>query len=95
MDIPDTLEERKESVITFLCEQPDDLKLVAEKMESLSRECVLYCPIEPLNHDPSTINNFFEKVEDSGRGESLNCLITLLKILDVLVASLKSYLLKH
>ena len=71
MDIPDTLEERKESVITFLCEHPDDLKLVAEKMESLSRECVLYCPIEPFNHDPSTINKFFEKVEDSGRGESL------------------------
>ena len=72
MDIADTLQKRKESVITFLCEQPDDLELVDVKMKSLSRESVLYCPIEPFNHDPSIINNFFEKVEDSGRGESLN-----------------------
>ena len=72
MDILETLLARNESVITFLCEHPDDLKLVDEKMKSLSRESILYCPIKPFNHGPSTINNFFEKVENSGRGESVS-----------------------
>ena len=70
MDIKRTLEERSDSVITCLCEDPDDLQLLADKIKSFSREFVLFCPIEPFNHDSSIINNFFEKVENDGRGES-------------------------
>ena len=67
-DLKRKLEERRESVITFLCENPSDMELLGKNLEKLSIEHVLYCPPAPYNHKPSVINGFFEKVDKQGKG---------------------------
>ena len=67
-DLKHVIDERSESVTTFLCENVSDIELLEKRLKTLSIEFDLFCPIDPYNHDPDIINNFFEKVDSQGKG---------------------------
>ena len=67
-DLKHVIDERSESVTTFLCENVSDIELLEENLKTLSIEFDLFCPIDPYNHDPCIINNFFEKVDSQRKG---------------------------
>ena len=67
-DLKQIIDRRSESVTTFLCENISDIELLEQHLKTLSIEFDLFCPIDPYNHDPCIINNFFEKVDSQGKG---------------------------
>ena len=67
-DLKQIIDRRSESVTTFLCENISDIELLEQHLKTLSIEFDLFCPIDPYNHDPCIINNFFEKVDSQRKG---------------------------
>ena len=63
------LEERKNSVVTFLCDETSDLEVLGALLERLQIPFVLYCPYDPLNHSYDVIDEFFEKVQSERKGK--------------------------
>ena len=71
-ELKSVLEERKNSVVTFLCDETSDLEVLGALLERLQIPFVLYCPYDPLNHSYDVIDEFFEKVQNERKGKHIN-----------------------
>ena len=73
-DLKKTLLERRNDVVSILCDDPSDLQRLAEKLKDLLSEdptqIVVYCPFAPFDHPYNIIDDFFDKVEEGWTGKA-------------------------
>ena len=60
------LDRMNSSVVTLLCDDTPDLKLIKANLNDLGIEHTAY---HPLDHKYEVIEKFFDQVEKEGRGE--------------------------
>ena len=67
-ELKKTIPERSNFVVNLLCDDPSDLKMIEATLKHLQIDFVLYCPCLPYNHKYDVIDNFFDRVEEEGKG---------------------------
>ena len=57
-------------VVSVLCVEPTDLKMLEMKLIDLQISFVLYCPFDPYNHSYDVIKDFLLQVDKQRRGRN-------------------------
>ena len=68
LDLTRTIEQNQDGVVTFLCEDAQDIKALSELLTNENVNFSIYCPHPPYNHGPEILIDFYENIENEKKG---------------------------